>query len=154
VILNYCRGFKPEKQNKTAGGIWKYNSGSLFGNAVLIIDVGEKIWSHTSKFQNFLTCIFLGAKLGVMDQFRGLRFHPILRRLISSCVDTLKTLFTRTLWPPSMNWSSELLQQSKDLHRKCWRTLGGKLNTAWTTYVLWKARMLKLFSILQYWFYR
>jgi hypothetical protein len=28
--------------------------------------------------------IFLGAGLGVMDQFRGLRAHPILRRLISS----------------------------------------------------------------------
>jgi hypothetical protein len=26
------------------------------------------------------------------------------------------------------------------------------LNTAWTSYVPWKARMLKLFSILQYWF--
>jgi hypothetical protein len=39
----------------------------------------------------------LGAGLGVMDQFRGLRAHPILRRLISSCGDTLRTLFTRPL---------------------------------------------------------
>jgi hypothetical protein len=38
----------------------------------------------------------------------------------------------------------------KQLHRKCWRTLGGKLNTVWTSYVPRKARMLKLFSILQY----
>jgi hypothetical protein len=26
------------------------------------------------------------------------------------------------------------------------------LNTVWTSYVLWKGRVLKLFSILQYWF--
>jgi hypothetical protein len=44
--------------------------------------------------------------------------------LISSCGDTLRTLFTRPLWPPSTNWSSELLLRSKQLHRKCWRTLG------------------------------
>jgi hypothetical protein len=47
--------------------------------------------------ENFLTCIFLGAGLGVMAQFRGLRAHPILRRFISSCEDTLRTLFTRPL---------------------------------------------------------
>jgi hypothetical protein len=35
--------------------------------------------------ENFLTCIFLGAGLGVMDQFRGLRAHPIPRNLNSSC---------------------------------------------------------------------
>jgi hypothetical protein len=35
--------------------------------------------------------------LGLMDQFRGLRAHPTLRRLISSCGDTLRTLFTRPL---------------------------------------------------------
>jgi hypothetical protein len=64
--------------------------------------------------------------LGVMDQFRGLRAHPILCRLISSCKGTLRTLFSRPLWPPSMKWSSELLLQLKQLHRKCWRTLGGK----------------------------
>jgi hypothetical protein len=40
-------------------------------------------------------------------QFRGLRAHPILRRVTSSCEDTLSTLFTRPLWPPSMNRSSE-----------------------------------------------
>jgi hypothetical protein len=39
----------------------------------------------------------LGAGLGVMDQFRDLRAHPILRRLISSCGDTLRSLFTRPL---------------------------------------------------------
>jgi hypothetical protein len=39
--------------------------------------------------------------------------------LISSCGDTLRTLFTRPLWPPSMNWSSELLLLSRQLHRKC-----------------------------------
>jgi hypothetical protein len=45
--------------------------------------------------ENFLTWIFLSAGLGVMDQFRGLRAHPILRRLISSCGDMLRTMFTR-----------------------------------------------------------
>jgi hypothetical protein len=34
-----------------------------------------------------------------------------------------------------MNWSSELLLRSKQSHRKCWRTLEGKLNAAWTSYV-------------------
>jgi hypothetical protein len=47
----------------------------------------------------------------------------------------------------SMNWSSELLLRSKQLHRKCWRTLEGKLNTDWISYVPRKA------SILQRWFY-
>jgi hypothetical protein len=41
--------------------------------------------------ENLLTCIFLRAWLGVMDQFRDLRAHPILRSLISSCGDTLRT---------------------------------------------------------------
>jgi hypothetical protein len=45
--------------------------------------------------KNFLTCIFLGAGLGVTDQFRDLRAHPILYRLSSSCEDTLRTLFTQ-----------------------------------------------------------
>jgi hypothetical protein len=36
------------------------------------------------------------------------------------------------------------------VHHKCWRTLGGELNTAWTPCVPRKARMLKLFSILLY----
>jgi hypothetical protein len=39
----------------------------------------------------------MGAGLGVMNQFRGLRTHPILYRLISSSGDTLRTLFTRFL---------------------------------------------------------
>jgi hypothetical protein len=47
---------------------------------------------------------------------------------------------------------TEKERRSKQLHRKCWRTLAGKLNTAWTYYVPRKARMLKLFSILQYLF--
>jgi hypothetical protein len=37
-----------------------------------------------------------------------------------------------------------------ETHHKCWGTFRGKLNTAWTAYVPPKARMLKLFSILQY----
>jgi hypothetical protein len=45
----------------------------LFGNAVL-------------------AALMSGRKYG-----RGLRAHPILRRLISSCGDLLRTLFTRTL---------------------------------------------------------
>jgi hypothetical protein len=35
---------------------------------------------------------------------------------------------TRPLWSTLMNWSSELFLQSKQLHRKCCRTLGGKLD--------------------------
>jgi hypothetical protein len=47
----------------------------------------------------------------------------------------VKDMFTRPLWSPSMNWSSELLLRSKQLHLKCWRTRGGKLNPARTPYV-------------------
>jgi hypothetical protein len=86
--------------------------------------------------------------VGVMAQFR-LRAHPILCHLISSGGDTLRTLFKGPPWPPSMNWSVELLLWSKQLDRKCWITLARKLNTAWTSYVPGKTRMLKLFSILQ-----
>jgi hypothetical protein len=52
----------------------------LFGNAVLAALMSGKKYG-----------------LGVMDQFRGLRAHPILRRLISSCGDMLRSLFTRPL---------------------------------------------------------
>jgi hypothetical protein len=48
-------------------------------------------------FGNAVLAVLLGAGLGVMDKFRGLRAHPILRRLISSCGDTLRTLFIRPL---------------------------------------------------------
>jgi hypothetical protein len=46
-----------------------------------------------------LAALMSGRKygLGVVDKFRGLRTHPMLRRLISSCGDTLRTLFTRPL---------------------------------------------------------
>jgi hypothetical protein len=74
--------------NKSAYGIRKCNSETFI--CTRLIGVWKKTWRHTSKFQNFLTCIFLGAGLGVMDQFRGLRAHPLLRRLISSCGDTLQ----------------------------------------------------------------
>jgi hypothetical protein len=47
--------------------------------------------------QEFLLIHFFDAALGAMDQFRGLRTHPILRRLISSCGDTLRILFTRPM---------------------------------------------------------
>jgi hypothetical protein len=46
----------------------------LFGNAVLAALMSRRKYG-----------------LGVMDQFRGLRVHPILRRWISSCGDTLRT---------------------------------------------------------------
>jgi hypothetical protein len=45
----------------------------------------------------FLTFIFLGAGLDVMDLFHGLHAHPILHRFISSCGDTLRALFARLL---------------------------------------------------------
>jgi hypothetical protein len=43
---------------------------------------------------------------------------------------------------------------SKLLSGLPWSVIWGKLNTAWTSYVPRKAGMLKLFSILQYWFYK
>jgi hypothetical protein len=52
----------------------------LFGNAVLAALMSGRKYG-----------------LGLMEQFRGLRAHPILRRLISSCGDMLRTLFTRPL---------------------------------------------------------
>jgi hypothetical protein len=52
----------------------------LFGNAVLAALMFGRIYG-----------------LGVIDQFLGLCAHLILRRLISSCGDTLRTLFTRPL---------------------------------------------------------
>jgi hypothetical protein len=50
--------------------------------------------------KNFLTYIFLGVGLGMMDQFCGLHTHPILHCLSSSYGDTLRTLFARPLCPP------------------------------------------------------
>jgi hypothetical protein len=46
-----------------------------------------------------LAALMSGRKygLGVLDQFHGLRAHLILRHLISSCGDTLRTLITRPL---------------------------------------------------------
>jgi hypothetical protein len=46
--------------------------------------------------ENFLTCIFLDAGLGVMDQFRGHRAHLILRCLVCSCGDTSRTYLQDT----------------------------------------------------------
>jgi hypothetical protein len=66
-------------------------------------NVTQKVLFWIVFSQNFLTCIFLGDGLGVMGQYRGLRAHPILLHLISSCEDTLRTLFTRALCPPPMN---------------------------------------------------
>jgi hypothetical protein len=78
--------------------------------------------------ENFLKCIFLGAGLGVIDQFRGLPTHPILCRLISSC-GIYKTPVT-SLHELKLRIVAAI---EKELHRKCWRTLGGKWNTAWTS---------------------
>lgn len=62
--------------------------------------------THFLLSKHFLSCIFLATGLGMMDQFRGLRFHPVLCCSISSCGDMLKTLFTRPLWNP-LKWSLE-----------------------------------------------
>jgi hypothetical protein len=76
----------------------KFNSKFLFCNAVLLVfQQGDALPNWAGMVQNFSTCIFLGAGLGVMDQFCGLHARPILRHLISSCGDTLKTLFKRPL---------------------------------------------------------
>jgi hypothetical protein len=45
----------------------------------------------------FGNAVLAAAAAAAMDQFRDLRAYPILRRLISSCGDTLRTLFTRPL---------------------------------------------------------
>jgi hypothetical protein len=50
--------------------------------------------SRIIMFKNFLTCIFLGTGFCTMDQFHRPCVHPILCHLISSCGDTLRTLFT------------------------------------------------------------
>jgi hypothetical protein len=61
--------------------------------------------------------------------------------------------------PPSYNATRRWLEQFPEtgivlqlqlqlqLHRKCWRTLGGKLNTAWTSYVPLKGRMLNFLIV-------
>jgi hypothetical protein len=50
-------------------------------------------WAHI--FWEFLDIHFSGWWVG-----RGLRSQPMLRRLISSCGDTLRRLFTRPVWLP------------------------------------------------------
>jgi hypothetical protein len=46
--------------------------------------------------ENVLTCFFLGAGLGVIDQSRGLHAHPILRRLSSPCGGYVKDIVYTT----------------------------------------------------------
>jgi hypothetical protein len=55
---------------------------------------------------------------------------------------------------PATNRLSYGAAWSKQLHRKCWRTLGGQLNAAWTSYVPRKGQILKLFNIWQYLVYK
>lgn len=66
---------------------------------VLFFDTVQARWStphiRILLSRNFLTCVFLGAEFGVIYQFCSLRARPIQRRLISSCKDTLRELFTR-----------------------------------------------------------
>jgi hypothetical protein len=112
VILNYCRMCYP---------IWMISQ--------MFCSEQNRIPPHIGLVlaEDFLTCIFLGAGLGVMDQFCGLRAHPILRRLSFSCGDALRSC----LQDPAtslMNWSSELLLRSKQLHSKCWRETESRLD--------------------------
>jgi hypothetical protein len=74
---------------------------------------------------NLLTSVFLGSGFGVMDQFRGLRAHPIVGRLIYSYRDTLRTFFPR---PPMTSLDELKLRIVAAIERI--RTLGGKLNKA------------------------
>jgi hypothetical protein len=68
--------------------------------------------------KNPLTCLFLGAGFGSL-----LRIHPILRRLISSCGNTLRALFTRPCdvlrWTEAQNcccdWSCYTANAGEDL---------------------------------------
>jgi hypothetical protein len=90
VILNYCRGFR---------GLWLSNWKKKI--SVIPVERSSAKCGAPARWctphiglvlsENFLTCIFLGARLGSMGQFRGLRAHRILRRLISSCEDALRT---------------------------------------------------------------
>jgi hypothetical protein len=68
-------------------------------NKIKLITEYEGITQEVLFGNAVLAALMSGRKygLGVMDQFRGLRALPILGRLISSCGDTLKTLFTRPL---------------------------------------------------------
>jgi hypothetical protein len=147
-------------------------------------------WARSVREFAFLACIFLGAGLVVVDQLRGLRAHTIFCRLISPCGDTLRTLFTRLLWPPSscedtlrtlfirllwppsscedtlrtlftrplwppyVKWSSECCRDRNSYTANAGEHLEGNwILLAHLTFHE-NARMLKLFSILQYWFYR
>jgi hypothetical protein len=112
------------------------------------------VWEHPYigilLSENFLTCIFLGAGWGVMDLFRGLRAHPLLRRLISSCEDMLRILFTKPLWPPSMNWSSEFCCDRNCYTANAWEN--SEENWIPLGHLTWQERRAcwSLFSIPQY----
>jgi hypothetical protein len=91
----------------------------------------------------------MGAGLGVMDQFRSLRAHPILRRLIYFCVHTLRTLFTRSLTSLDelkLTTVAAIERVTPQMLENTW----SELNTVWTSYLPRKGRMFKLFGILQY----
>jgi hypothetical protein len=54
-------------------------------------------------------------------------------------------------WLKQFSESDSVVAANEKLDSKCWRTLGGKLNTAWISYVPRKA--LKLFRNMQNLFY-
>jgi hypothetical protein len=132
AILNHCRGFRGQLEDHQQDG-----------------DPHRPYWARIAR--EFLDMHFPRRWVG-----RGLRAHPISRRLIPSCGDTLRTCLqdpcdlphelklrfvaaTETATPP-------MLEAGEHLR--------GKLNPACTSHVPGKARMLKLLSIPQYWFYK
>jgi hypothetical protein len=99
--------------------------------------------------REFLDGIFLGAGLGFTDQFRGRRAHPILRRLVPSFEDTLRTLFTRPcdlLDELKIRIVAAIETVTTQILENNLRGIEHRLDILRVT----RACMLKLFSILQH----
>lgn len=117
------------------------------------------LWNKTSQMWYFSSVMHLhnGLMLSLTWHFPEHCIGPVswpLQWVISSCGDTLRTLFIRPLWSSSMKWSSELFNDWNSYITNAWRTLGGKVTCAWTANKPWNANILKLFGTLHYWLHR
>jgi hypothetical protein len=156
VILNCCRGFRVllfsyrNQQNKTAYGIWKWKSESFITHrCTRRIDVWEK---YDVIFQN-----------GNCPRESNVRYFGFLKRSPLSKRNFVTKLNMERIHLQIMlsdvGWSSfkrlvVLCTEKEREDRALTQEDVDRIQEAWTSYVPRKARMLKLFSILQYWFYR
>jgi hypothetical protein len=85
---------------------------------------------------NFLTYIFLGDGLGVMDQFCGLWAHPILFCLISSCGGYIKDIVYKTPVTSLDELKLGIIAAIETIIPQMLENTCGKLNTA-LTYILY-----------------